>query len=269
VGRWHGVDNSAESYLNLSSYTYAGNNPVKYVDFDGNDYGVIVDRVNKKITIKAHYLTSSKTSSSFVSYGSNKWNAQSARFIFVPGSVKNLKKALRKQKKTEVYSVEISITSSVHEGDDTIESYTSRDVAADADETGTANSFDTVKKFRNKTQAGATGDNQVDVREDRVNSGATTHEVSHSLGIAHTDEGGTIAKQGGAKVGKPQVSESLMGVGIGGNNIARNSSSPVGDGTLLNNSSNEGLQNGKLISKKRYDRIVRRINRKIQKNNLQ
>ncbi len=36
---------------------YAGNNPILFVDFNGEDYGIIVDHQNKKITIKANYYT--------------------------------------------------------------------------------------------------------------------------------------------------------------------------------------------------------------------
>ena len=35
---WYGVDALAEKYPNLSSYNYCANNPVKFIDKDGNDW---------------------------------------------------------------------------------------------------------------------------------------------------------------------------------------------------------------------------------------
>jgi RHS repeat-associated protein len=37
VGRWNGIDNAANSYSNYSPYIYAMNDPLKFVDADGND----------------------------------------------------------------------------------------------------------------------------------------------------------------------------------------------------------------------------------------
>lgn len=39
---WHVIDNSAESYLPYSPYVYVGNNTIRRVDTDGNDWGDIV-----------------------------------------------------------------------------------------------------------------------------------------------------------------------------------------------------------------------------------
>ncbi len=263
IARWNGVDASAENYVNQSPYHYAGNNPVKFVDFDGNDYGVKVDRGNKTITIKAHFLTSSKTASAFKTRGSGKWNAQSGKNVFVAGGIKALRKG-----SADVYKVNINVTSEVVDGENVIngrvlESSTPRDDKANADQTGTVNSFDTVKEFpQNDNQNGGTSNNEVDVKASKLNSGTTTHETSHAMGNAHTDQGGTLNPTGGEGVGRSNISETLAGVGIGGNTAQRNAGSTTGDGTLLNGSTNSGLGTGKVISQKRYNRIVKRIERR-------
>jgi len=100
------------------------------------------------------------------------------------------------------------------------------------------------------------------MREYRKNSDLTDHEVSHSLGNGHVDEtSGTLPlTSNNSQI--EGIFETLNGVGIGGKIVDRNASGPIGDGTLLNESNIQGLEYGKVISKKRYDRIVKRIENK-------
>lgn len=141
------------------------------------------------------------------------------------------------------------------------------DMTAMADQTGTVNSFDVVDKFPDPTQAGGCGNDQITLRSDSKNSDITTHEVSHALGNAHLEQGGTLPSKGGDKVGKNNIGETLKGVGIGGNNISRNLNGTAsditvkstGDGRLLNGSTNVGLESGKVISQNRYERIMKRL----------
>lgn len=50
LGRWNGVDIMSDSYSNISTYTYALNNPIMYIDIDGNEIG-IKDPSSKKVYI--------------------------------------------------------------------------------------------------------------------------------------------------------------------------------------------------------------------------
>lgn len=38
LGRWFGIDNASEKYYRHSPYHYAGNNPVRNIDLDGNEF---------------------------------------------------------------------------------------------------------------------------------------------------------------------------------------------------------------------------------------
>lgn len=265
IARWNGLDISSENYYESSPYHYAGNNPVKFVDFDGNDYGVIVKRGSNggmgTITIKARFLVSRDSEANLNRNGRDQWNAQSGKNVFVAGGLKALR-----QGKASVYNVEVDVSTQVSGGaDGQGRQESDRDALVKADQTGTLNSFDVESTgYRKANQRGGTFSDQVDVKPGE-GGGTTEHEVSHAMGVGHTDEGGNLSPTGDGNVNSSYVAESLKGVGIGGDTSARNSKTGTGDGTLLNGSSNQGLQTGKLISVKRYNRIMERIERREQR----
>ena len=59
IGRWFVIDNKAEKYYRISPYTYALNNPVRFIDPDGN---VVVDAKGVPITYTAKNGWSSNAS---------------------------------------------------------------------------------------------------------------------------------------------------------------------------------------------------------------
>lgn len=60
ASRWFSVDPLAAKYPMLSPYSFCNNNPIKFVDFDGRDFGVNIDHNKQTITITTEIITTSK-----------------------------------------------------------------------------------------------------------------------------------------------------------------------------------------------------------------
>jgi RHS repeat-associated protein len=256
LGRWFGLDYLSEKHFNFSPYVYTANNPVLFVDYDGNDYGVEVNKANQTITVKATYLVSSKNEKAFNKNGKDAYNNKSGQMVFVPGGVSALKNG-----NSTAYKINFDLKTQVSDGPQGANS-----VIKNNDTTGTLNAFDSQSfpYYGMKSDNGVTTNDQVTVRDNRVGSDTTTHEVGHSLGAAHADDGdgGSLPIQG-AKVDTDLVAEILAGAGIGGNNIQRNADGgahpAAGDATMLNGSTNQGLETGEVITLRKYNRIMNRL----------
>ncbi|MBP5693184.1 MAG: hypothetical protein J6W86_05675 [Bacteroidales bacterium] len=55
IARWNGMDPMAENYYSISQYAYCSNNPILFIDYNGEDYYISI--VGNSIIIEADYYT--------------------------------------------------------------------------------------------------------------------------------------------------------------------------------------------------------------------
>ena len=266
IARWNAIDPSSENYVNQSPYHYAGNNPVLFVDYDGNDYGISVNHDSRTITISATFVSKGSNSQALNS-AINSWNGQSGSFKYVIG----------KGKDAVAYDVVFDLTQQTEEGgvgDPSSGSYISAgDQTVEKDKTGEVNSFDTVpdsyqggsfKDKDGKTTNGSSDGKRVSVREGKKNGNTSMHEIGHDLGLSHTNGVMTDVNSGNS-ISKSHVTEVLAGGMIAGDNRQRNKEKGLGQGhrrpdqgAVNGGSQSSYFNSGKVMSDKQYDRMMRK-----------
>ena len=75
IGRFVSVDAKAGKYLQLTPYHYTSNNPVTFLDFDGNDFGVKVNHKDRTIVIHANINTYTDQGYKDMNKAVAKWNS--------------------------------------------------------------------------------------------------------------------------------------------------------------------------------------------------
>lgn len=78
LGRRWNIDPIASKYPDLSPYHFTGNNPIRFVDFDGEDFGVKINHTDKTIVIVANVYTTSDKSYRQALKSAGAWNTKSA-----------------------------------------------------------------------------------------------------------------------------------------------------------------------------------------------
>jgi RHS repeat-associated protein len=254
LGRWLSLDPLTSKYPNLSPYLFAGNNPILFVDFDGNDFGINANHTDKTIFIKATYYTSAGNSAR-VNNALKGWNNTSGKYYYRTGN-----------RKTGYQFYKINFELSSKESPDPLD-----DGRADnAGNSFTVQPDDAIFFQRNPNRGAFTSDNEeIGVRESRKDETLSqTHEVGHTLigGEGHTL--GTVMNpsiegDGGENPGilniidKSVVSDVLGTAGIGKkSDILNNQSSTIGI------EKGEGFKTldpgGKVISEKKMMRQMAR-----------
>ncbi|MEO7176103.1 MAG: RHS repeat-associated core domain-containing protein [Saprospiraceae bacterium] len=78
LGRWLSIDPLQSKYADLTPYSFAGDNPIRFVDFNGQDFGVKINHTDKTIVIVSNIYTTSKKAYNEVQKAAKQWNDKSA-----------------------------------------------------------------------------------------------------------------------------------------------------------------------------------------------
>ncbi|MDL2309457.1 hypothetical protein LJC68_08490 [Bacteroidales bacterium OttesenSCG-928-B11] len=74
LGRWFSIDPLQAKYPNLSPYAFTANNPIRFVDIGGKDFGVIINHTDETIVIVANIQTTSAKAYRQVTEAAKVWN---------------------------------------------------------------------------------------------------------------------------------------------------------------------------------------------------
>jgi RHS repeat-associated protein len=78
IGRWFSIDPLQAKYPDLSPYAFTANNPIRFIDIGGEDFGIKINYDDKTIIIVANVHTNSEQSYNQVLNAANEWNKQTA-----------------------------------------------------------------------------------------------------------------------------------------------------------------------------------------------
>ena len=78
IARFFAVDPLASKYPELSPYHFTGNNPIRFVDFDGQDFGIKINHKEKTIVVVANVYTTSEKSYKQALKSAGLWNTKTA-----------------------------------------------------------------------------------------------------------------------------------------------------------------------------------------------
>jgi hypothetical protein len=193
VSRWLSIDPLAAKHPDLSPYNFVRNNPIIYIDPDGQDYILAVNHNNQTIIVRATYYIQRGNAEALASanQATQFWNAQSGNYTYDVG------------KKTNISSYTVSFELNVIEVDNPV-AEASNDRASfktDVEKTTpdqSSNAYtvnpDNDRLFERNEEGEQTngvtrGGNDIHVKNTQRNATTGTHEVGHSLGLKHFGKG--------------------------------------------------------------------------------
>ena len=178
--RFNSMDKLCEKHPDQSPYLFCGGNPIRYGDDSGNDYHVKVNHEEQTITISADYYAY-KSDAASVTAAIGFWNALSGQYA-MDGYTVNFALAYHEAKPYKTGGKELDQRSSIGlamGGDASANAYM---VIPDGESSPKINEDGTAK-------SGGYGDREISISERNAVELTGAHEVGHSLGLLHSDNG--------------------------------------------------------------------------------
>ena len=180
LGRWMNVDPLAEKFYDMSPYHMAGNNPVVFMDYNGEDYIITIDFETGSITVSGTLYAAGDDINAAQKAADN-WNGQSGNFNYTFKDEDGNEQALSVNYDISVQEVEVG------EGGNKLGALNS---ALAKDDSGGGNVFNVVGDDKlDENTNGTTQSNYIRVKDSKKDDDTSTHEVGHALGVPHSGKG--------------------------------------------------------------------------------